>query len=396
MSVWRTPGMPQLGLLSAVGFAGYATLLAVAPLWAVHGGASEAGAGLVNGVLLGATVLAQLAVPRALTAWGTGRLLAAGLLLLGAPAPLYLLADSLAWVLALSALRGIGFGILTVTGSAAAAHLVDPSRRGAAIGAYGLAVAVPNLVLLPASVPLADTLGFSSVFWIAALPVLGIPAAWGLGAVLRDLGHDRPAPSSPRAHGSDPRVLVAVLPPTIVLFAVTMAGGGLLTFAPLLAGPTTAMALLLGMGLTAALARWLVGHVADRHGARQFLAPLLVLAAASLAGCAWSVATDNPVGLVAAATVLGIAYGALQNLTLVTAFAAAGPTRIPAASAGWNIGFDAGTASGAVVVGALAASWSFPVALGVMAVTSLVAVLATLPPPQLLSARRPPSSGRAR
>lgn len=383
--------MPQLGLLSVAGFAGYAALLAVGPSWAIHGGATEAGAGLVNGVLLGATVLAQLAVPRALTTWGTRGVLVAGLLLLGLPAPAYLLSDALPWVLALSALRGIGFGILTVTGSAAAARLVDPSRRGAAIGAYGLAVALPSLVLLPASVPLADALGFASVFWIAALPVVGIPAAWGLGTVLRGLGHDRPATAGPTGW-SDRRLLLAVLAPTLVLFAVTMAGGSLVTFAPLLADPTGAMALLLGMGLTAALARWLVGALADRHGVRPFIAPLLLLAAASMAGCAWAVAQGSPAALVVAATVLGVSYGALQNLTLVAAFAAAGPTRIPAASACWNIGFDAGTASGAVVAGALAASFSFPVALSAMAATSLAAVLAAVLPGRTLSARRPRSS----
>jgi predicted MFS family arabinose efflux permease len=383
--------MPQLGLLSVAGFAGYAALLAVGPSWAIHGGATEAGAGLVNGVLLGATVLAQLAVPRALTTWGTRGVLVAGLLLLGLPAPAYLLSDALPWVLALSALRGIGFGILTVTGSAAAARLVDPSRRGAAIGAYGLAVALPSLVLLPASVPLADALGFASVFWIAALPVVGIPAAWGLGTVLRGLGHDRPATAGPTGW-SDRRLLLSVLAPTLVLFAVTMAGGSLVTFAPLLADPTGAMALLLGMGLTAALARWLVGALADRHGVRPFIAPLLLLAAASMAGCAWAVAQGSPAALVVAATVLGVSYGALQNLTLVAAFAAAGPTRIPAASACWNIGFDAGTASGAVVAGALAASFSFPVALSAMAATSLAAVLAAVLPGRTLSARRPRSS----
>ena len=383
--------MPQLGLLSVAGFAGYAALLAVGPSWAIHGGATEAGAGLVNGVLLGATVLAQLAVPRALATWGTRAVLVVGLLFLGLPAPLYLLSDALPWVLALSALRGIGFGVLTVTGSAAAARLVDPSRRGAAIGAYGLAVALPSLALLPASVPLADALGFAWVFWIAALPVVGIPAAWSLGTVLRGLGHDRPAPAVP-ASQPDRRLLLAVLAPTIVLFAVTMAGGSLLTFAPLLAGPTTAMALLLGMGLTAALARWLVGALADRHGVRPFVAPLLLLAAASMAACAWAVAQGRPVALVVAATALGVSYGALQNLTLVAAFAAAGPTRIPAASACWNIGFDAGTASGAVAAGALAASFSFPVALSAMAATSLAAVLAAVLPGRTLSAGRPQSS----
>jgi MFS family permease len=175
--VWRAAGMLDLAVLSVFGFSGYAALLATAPLWAVNGGATAAGSGLVNGVLLAATVLAQLAVPRALVSWGTGRVLVAGLLLLGVPAPGYLLSDRLGWVLGLSAVRGLGFGILTVVGSAVAAHLVPASQRGAAIGVYGLAVAVPNLLLLPGSVPVVDRWGFAPVFWAAALPVLGVPCA---------------------------------------------------------------------------------------------------------------------------------------------------------------------------------------------------------------------------
>jgi hypothetical protein len=57
--------MLDLAVMSVFGVSGYAALLATAPLWAVNGGATAAGSGLVNGVLLAATVLA-LAVTRAL------------------------------------------------------------------------------------------------------------------------------------------------------------------------------------------------------------------------------------------------------------------------------------------------------------------------------------------
>ncbi|MGO3555472.1 MAG: MFS transporter, partial [Microbacterium gubbeenense] len=56
-SVWRAPGMAPLLAMSALGFAGFALLLPTAPLWARHIGADEGGAGLVNAVLMLATVL---------------------------------------------------------------------------------------------------------------------------------------------------------------------------------------------------------------------------------------------------------------------------------------------------------------------------------------------------
>ena len=113
-----------------------------------------------------------------------------------------------------------------------------------------------------------------------------------------------------------------------------MAGGAVLTFAPQLTDSSTAALVLLIMGITAALSRWLIGAVADRRGARPFIAPLLSCAAAAMAVCAWAVAREQSVALIVAATALGLSYGALQNLTLIVAFAAVEPDtyrpRVPA------------------------------------------------------------------
>ncbi|GAA2731700.1 MFS transporter [Pedococcus aerophilus] len=375
-SVWRLPGMPALGLLSAFGFSGYAALLSVAPLWAVRGGADEAGSGLVNGVLLAATVVTQFAVPALLRRFGHGPVIAVGVLLMGAASPLYLLSDALGPVLALSAVRGIGFGILTVTGSAVAAHLVPVHRRGAAIGAYGLAVAVPNLVLLPASVAVAEHWGYGAVFALGALPVLAAPFAF---AVARALGPaDRVTERTPRI---DRGSALAVARPTAILFAVTMAGGGLLTFVPQIVGSGTASAVvLLVLGIGTALCRWGAGHLSDRYGAERFLAPLLLTGVAGLATCAWGASRDGDLGLLLlGAALAGVAYGALQNLTLVVAFARVDPGHIPVASAGWNIGFDGGTAAGAVVVGAIATAAGFPAGLLFLAAACAAALVLTVP-----------------
>jgi predicted MFS family arabinose efflux permease len=108
-----------------------------------------------------------------------------------------------------------------------------------------------------------------------------------------------------------------------------------------------------------------------------------------MAVCAWAVARDQSVALIAAATVLGLCYGALQNLTLIVAFAAVRPQQLPAASAVWNIGFDTGTASGAVLAGVLATAYSFPVALATMAAFCLLtAVVAVIVPSPRRTTRR--------
>lgn len=385
--IWRQPGMAPLMVMTCAGFSGYAVLLTVAPLWAVEGGASTAGSGLVNGVLLLFTVLTQLLVPRALRTFGWGPVLAVGLVLLGVPGVLMALDDGLAVILALSAVRGVGFGVLTVTGSAAVAALVGARRRGEAIGAYGLAVAFPNLVLLPAGPWIAESVGFWVAFIVSALPLVGIPAALRLASSLRLGAPDlHPATAAaPDPHDPESTAYRRLLPPMLLLLAVTLAGGALITFTPqMVDGSAVAAGGLLLMGLSAALSRWRIGVLADRYGAQRFLVPLVVLTGAGMALVSWSVASSDSVrvgSFLVAMLLVGLCYGGLQNLTLVISFAAVSRRHHNLASAVWNVGFDAGTALGSVAVGVIAGLTSFTTA---FLVTAAIA-LATLP----LAWRRP-------
>jgi predicted MFS family arabinose efflux permease len=378
--IWRQPGMAPLVVMTCAGFSGYAVLLTVAPLWAVEGGATTAGSGLVNGVLLLFTVLTQLLVPRALRAFGWGPVLAVGLVLLGVPGVLMSLHDGLGVILALSAVRGVGFGVLTVTGSAAVAALVGAERRGEAIGAYGLAVAAPNLVLLPAGPWIAESVGFWVAFTVSALPLVGIPAALRLASALRLSAPDLHPGTTAASDPDDPESAAyrRLLRPMLLLLVVTLAGGALITFTPQMVGSTSVAAIgLLLMGLSAALSRWRIGVLADRHGAQRFLVPLVVLTGAGMALVAWSIASPGSVrvgSFLVAMFLVGLSYGGLQNLTLVISFAAVSRRHHNLASAVWNVGFDAGTALGSVAVGVIAGLTSFSTALlaaGAIAVATL-------------------------
>jgi dipeptide/tripeptide permease len=159
-----------------------------------------------------------------------------------------------------------------------------------------------------------------------------------------------------------------------------MAGGALLTFLPQVTTSGVAGLALLLMGLGAAASRYGAGHLADAgsEGGREWLAPLLLVTAAGTAACAWGARDVDgaTVWLLAGGLLCGTGYGALQNLTLVTAFHRAGPGRVDETSTVWNVGFDGGTALGAVVVGVVASAWSFPVGFAIAGVGCLVALAA--------------------
>jgi len=370
-SVWRAPGMPALIGMVVAGFTGYSLLMPVAPLWAVRGGADEAGSGMVTGVFMLATVLVQLFVPAALRRFGWTPVLVAGLLLLGLPAFAHMLSDDLLPILLLAAVRGAGFAVLTVSGSGAVAELVEPARRGRAIGVFGLGIAGPQVIVLPVAPWLAEHLGFWLVFLLATAPVLGIVAAVRLGRRIDQLpAHPDPAEEAHRGM----RRYAGLVPPMLLLLGVTLAGGALITFVPQfgVSPAITMIGLLLLTGL-AALTRWGIGHASDQVGARRLLWPFVLVTVAGLVATAWAVAGEGREGmLLLGMALVGVAYGALQNLTLGVAFSAVPRRDQVVASAVWNVGFDAGTGLGAVVVGIIASAFAFPPALLAAAALALL------------------------
>jgi predicted MFS family arabinose efflux permease len=363
-SLVRSRGMQALIGVTVLGFASFCLTLASLPVYAVAGGASVRTAGVVTAVFLGATIAVQMTVPGLSSRFGIGPVLVGGLLALGLPAPFYVLADGVAWISALSAVRGAGFAVLTVLGATLAARVAPPERRGESVGLYGLAIAVPNLLAVPAgaALVLAGHVGWLS--WLAASPVLGL---FLVPLLVRSVAPE----AGPGPAGTRRAAVRAALTPSAVLFAVTMAAGGVVTFLPIERpdGVLTTVALLV-LGLTGAVTRWRSGALADRLGSSGLLPIALVVSAAGLVVTAVGLAA-GAVWIVVGAGVFGAGYGAVQNLTLVAAFARAGEGGTTTASAMWNASFDAGTAVGALALGVLAAgiglNWTYVVVAALLA-----------------------------
>lgn len=344
----RSRGMQSLVGVTVLGFAGFCLTLASLPVYAVAGGASERTAGVVTTVFLVATIAVQTTVPALTSRFGVGPVLAGGLLALGAPSPLYVLDDSVAWISALSAVRGVGFAVLTVLGATLAARVAPADRRGEAIGLYGLGIAVPNLFAVPAGAALVLDGHVGWLSWLAASPLLGL---FLVPALVRAVGPE----AAPGPVGARRAAVRAALAPSAVLFAVTLAGGGVVTFLPI-ERPDGALATvaLLVFGVAAAVTRWRSGALADRLGSSWLLPLALAVAAAGLVGTAIGLSTGAG-WVVIGAGVFGAGFGAVQNLSLIAAFARAGEGGTTTASALWNAAFDAGTAVGALALGFLAA-----------------------------------------
>ena len=364
VSLVRTRGMQALIGVTALGFASYCLTLASLPVYAVTGGAAESTAGVVTAVFLVVTIAVQMAIPALTSRFGIGPVLAGGLIAMGVPSPFYVLDDSVEWISTLSAVRGAGFAVLTVLGATLAARVAPPDRRGESIGLYGLAIAVPNLLAVPAGVALVLDGHVGWLSWLAASPLLGL---FLVPVLVRSVAPE----AGPGPAGTRRAAVLAALTPSLVLFVVTLAGGGVVTFLPIERpdGVLATVALLV-FGVTGAVTRWRSGMLADRLGGAWLLPLALAVAAVGLlvtalglaAGAAW---------VVIGAAVFGAGFGATQNLTLIAAFARTGDSGTTTASAMWNASFDAGTASGALALGFLAAGigldWTYVVVAALLA-----------------------------
>ena len=264
-----------LRLVSVVaGAIGFYLPLAAVPMFADAAGTSAA-AGLANGALLLATVAGELATPRLVGRVGYRWALAAGLVLLGTPALLLLtpVGATVPVIVAVNAVRGVGFAISVVAGGALTAALIPAERRGEGLALVGLVGGVPALLALPFGTWAAAHWGYGVVFLLtAAAPLVAIVTVIGLPA------HDA---SSGGEHGVAGGLRnAALMRPAAIFAASASAAGVLVTYLPLAVAahaPWVAPIALLLQPATSTAARWFAGRLGDRLGQTRLLVPGIAL-----------------------------------------------------------------------------------------------------------------------
>lgn len=371
-------------LVFGLSISSLAILLPASPAWAASGGTGSLGAGATTAVLMAVTVATQFSVPTLTRKFSWATVLAAGALLMGIPSLIQALSPALPNVLATSALRGIGFGIMTVCCSSALSYLIPLEHRARAIGTYGLAAATAQLIFTPLAPWAIDTLGYRPVIAIGTIAALATPFAYRLGrqvdTYFADLATQPEEARTPVATGD---IVRRIWPALLTLTLATSVGGAFMTFATELAPTATiASAGLLLLCAAATPTRLWGGTLTDRWGTRLLMSPVLLatsigVALIGLAAGGWQAQTAL---ILAGATIVGVGYGFLQSVTMVRALNdAGGPDATQRASVAWNSHFDIGTGLGALALGAAAQATSFSTAwLGAAVLLALCATFTGL------------------
>ena len=343
-------------------------LLSVVPLYAISTGASGEIAGLANGAMLFAAVAGELATGRLVTRYGYRRVLMGGLLLLGAPAFALIAAQSVASILTVCVLRGVGFAITCVAGGALTASIIPPERRGEGLALVGVAAGVPAMAALPLGVLLIGRVGYAPIFAAGGVAALAA-AASVLGLPDRERSPARPL-----------GIIVglrtpALVRPAIIFLATTIAAGIIVTYLPVAVPQASRSIVVLALLIQPAasmLMRGFAGQYGDRRGAACLLLPGLVLAATGILVFAL---TAGPAALIAGALLFGVGFGVAQNASLAVMYARVPVSSYTTVSTLWNAAYDAGMGLGAAGFGLLTAATGSSAAFAITAAVMLVALV---------------------
>jgi len=342
-------------------------LLSALPMLAAAGDAGSSGAGLITGSLLLGTVTAEAVAAAGIRRFGYRTMLAAGAVLLGAPALALLSREPQAVMMGVSFVRGLGFGLCGVTSGALAATLLPAERRGEGLGLLGIVSGVPAVVALPAGVWLAGHhLGAAAAALAAVAGLVPLAALrWLPGRA--EAGRARPAARTRRAPGAALRL-------ALIFAAGTVAAGVLDSFFPLAKGVSSNLssAALLVQAIIATLSRWQAGRHGDRYGHARLLIPGLIVAALGMTAMLW---LSSPALVFASMVLFGAGFGVLENATFALLL-----ERLPEAKASalWNFAYDAGYGAGPAVFGLFAARTGYPAAFALTGIFVLAALPAAL------------------
>ena len=345
-------------------------LLSVMPmLAAAAAGAGSSGAGLITGSLLLGTVAAEAVAAAAIRRFGCRMVLAAGAVLLGAPALAMLAREPQAVMVSVSLVRGLGFGLCGVVTGALAATLLPPERRGEGLGLLGVVSGVPAVVALPAGVWLAGHhLAAAAAAMAATAGLLPLVA-------IRWLPDGREARRTRRAGARGRgRMAGAALRLPLIFAAATIAAGVLDSFLPLAKGIPSNLSstALLVQAITATFSRWQAGKHGDRYGHTRLLIPALAVTALGMAAM---MALGSPVAIFAGVVLFGAGFGVIENATFALLI-----EQLPEARASvlWNLAYDAGYGAGPVAFGLICVRTGYPAAFALTGTLILAAVPAAL------------------
>ncbi|WP_126428554.1 MFS transporter [Brevibacillus marinus] len=341
-------------------FLSFQMLIPTLPLYVTASGGDQFAVGLVIGVFTISALLIRPVTGKGLDTIGRQRLLVGGLLVFILSVAGYYWMTSVALVLLVRFIHGIGWGMATTAYGTIASDLIPAARRGEGMGYFGLsgnlAMAVGPLIGLW----LLEYSGFGPLFLVSTC--LGTLALI-LSKTLQIQEHVPPAAQ----RGAQPQkesfwqglVERQALFPSLLVALFGMTYGGIISFITLFgaeAGIADVGWFFLVNAVFLMLVRPVAGILFDRQGPVWVLLAGGVLSALGLLILSYS---TTPLTLIAAAVFYGAGFGTVQPSLMAWTINRVPPNRRGAANGTFFSAFDLGIGAGAMLLGAVAKAVGF-------------------------------------
>lgn len=358
-----TPAFVLLGVADLAYFTCVGVAILALPVYVTGPvGSDEAGAGLAFGAFAVSALVLRPFAGRLTDRLGRRPLLVVGALLAAVGMVLMPQVDSLALVVVLRLLQGIGEAAFFVAGFALLADIAPPERMGEAVSYNSLGLYLGLALGPPLGEWLLDRSGFEAAWYGGGLLAL---AAAALAMLLPSV----PAEEDAEAHGQ--LIHRPALPLTLGFLTSLAAVGGYLAFVALhsaqIGMESTSLALFVYGGVVVSC-RIVFARVPDRL-------PTLPLAAASLAvlgaGLVLIATWQEPAGLLVGTVVAALGITFITPAFFAAIFATARPAERGAASGTASAAVDLGLGLGPILLGLVAREQGIPWAFGVAASIAL-------------------------
>jgi MFS family permease len=357
-SLW-TRNFILLALSNFLLFIAFQMLIPTLPLFVTERDGDQVDVGLVISIFTISALLIRPFAGKALDSIGRMPILVVGLAIFFLSVSGYYWMTTVALVLVVRFIHGIGWGIATTTYGTIASDLIPAQRRGEGMGYFGmfgnLAMALGPMFGLW----LVESSGYGWLFAISALLTVAALLMSKFVKVSEPIKAEKPAASAPAHSAVSGLVEKKALFPSLLalLFGVTY--GGIVSFITLF-GQEVHIAnvglFFLFNAVSLMLVRPFAGKLFDQKGHVWVLIPGALIAGIGLAVLSFS---TSAVGLALAAVLFGAGFGAVQPSLQAWTINRVEPGRRGAANGTFFSAFDLGIGMGAMVLGAVAKTTGF-------------------------------------
>lgn len=317
------------------------------PLFVKELGGNDQLVGLVVGVFTFSSLLLRPLAGYSIETKGRRFVYLLGLVLFVISIALIGIVKSLVFLFFLRFIQGIGWGYSTTASGTIITDVIPPKRRGEGMGIYGLSSSLALALGPTIGLAFVGILSFSEIFLVCA--VLGLVAL-----ILSTNIQYRKMDSKPAQLGKQGIYEKSALPPSILLFFITLTFGGISSFLPIYSQEKEIDGILMYFFLYAIalmVSRPFTGKLYDRKGHKAVFIPGALLIIISMSLLAW---LPNSLTLYIAAVLYGFGFGTVQPALQAWSVKDAPAHRRGMANATFLTFFDLGVGIGAILFGQIA------------------------------------------